>query len=433
MSIAERSEARPRPVAISRLASPSIALALFALVAIGPIVADVTAQPVSRYAATAAYAEHGSVDLTPYAPILGIDKAAYRGELRSDKAPGQPVLGVPVYLVGRALGFEPASRMRIRGDLGVWWQTLWGAMLPFVALLVLMHRAAARVAPRSALAATLALGFGTLMLPHAANLYGHTMAALFAFGAWIVLDGSEGSRRRLALAGCIAGCAFAVEYHTAIVGVALFAFGAVRWHRRVGWFGVGFAPPVLFTAVYQTIAFGRPWHLAYSYLVSRSIGGQYGVPTIHQLTDVILGAHGLVLTSPILIVAVAGAGITAARSSGWLRGHCLLALAVFLPYFVLAVGWSGTPLLEQPGPRYLIPALPFLAVPLAVVWARFRSLACICAAWGVAVMGAGALTMHLVVAGEEPFALYLGQVARGEFNPTLWSMTFGRAGGLLYV
>ncbi len=46
---------------------------------------------------------------------LGVDHALYRGQLRSDKAVGQPLLDVPVYLAGRALGAEPAEDLRDTG------------------------------------------------------------------------------------------------------------------------------------------------------------------------------------------------------------------------------------------------------------------------------------------------------------------------------
>src|SRR4249919_2201726 len=97
----------------SRRLAVLVGLAL--LIAVGPIVGADTAQPASRYDLTAALAEHGSVDLGPYRHRLGVDHAEYRGRLRSDKAPGQPMLGAPVYLVGRAVGAESASRARERG------------------------------------------------------------------------------------------------------------------------------------------------------------------------------------------------------------------------------------------------------------------------------------------------------------------------------
>ena len=52
-----------------------------------------------------------------------------------------------------------------------------------------MRRAAARFAPGADVAAhACRIGFGSMLLPYGANLYGHALAAVFAFGAWFVLD-----------------------------------------------------------------------------------------------------------------------------------------------------------------------------------------------------------------------------------------------------
>jgi hypothetical protein len=415
-----------------------VALAVFALVLIAPVATTVTAQPASRYAATAAYAEHGSIDLTRYRSILGVDKARYDGKWRSDKAPGQPVLGVPVYLLGRALGLPPALRLHQRGDLGVWWQTLWFAMVPFALVLVSMYRTAARFAPKHALHASLAIGFATLMLPHAANLYGHTLAALLGFASWLVaepiIDARDGTVRRCALAGLLGGCAFAVEYHLAAAATVVVTLLAVRGGRRaIGWYFAGAAAPVALTALFQQVAFGAPWRLAYGYLVPRENGGRYGIPTLSSVGDIVVGKHGLLLSSPIVLLAVAAAIVTARSTTGALRVHAVVALAVLVPYVALVASWSGTALLEQPGPRYVIPALPFLAVPLAAAWHRWSCLATVVAAWGALIMVAGVFVFHLVPVADTPLHAYAVAVAHGRFEPTLWTKAFGRAGWAPYT
>jgi hypothetical protein len=370
--------------------------------------------------------------------VLGVDHSLYDGALRSDKPPGGPILGVPFYLAGRVLGFRSAVHLRGTGDLGMWWQTLWGAMVPFAALVALMYATASRFAPRRALHAALALSFGTLMLPHAVNLYGHALAGLFAFGAWRVLDDAEGRRGRLVLAGALAASAVAVEYHTAIVLIALAVIAAVRWRRRALWAALGVVPPAVIAMVYQTAAFGRPWRVPYGFYggtVGHSVasGGGYSVPSPRQFADIVVGVHGLLFASPIVIVAVAAAVVVARRATSDVRTHALLALGVFVPYWVLIAGWSGTPILEQPGPRYLIPTLPFLAVPLALVWERARTIALVTALWGAAVMIAGAVTSHLVAPNDPPWHVYFQRVAHREFASTIWSMLAGRAGIVCWI
>jgi hypothetical protein len=416
----------------------ALLLAGFALLAIGPIVTGYSAQPASRYALTASLAEHGTVDLFHDARILGVDHALYDGRLRSDKPPLQPILGVPVYWAGRMLGLHPASTLRTSGDLGLWWQTLWSAMVPFGALLALMYVTASRYAARAALPATLALGFGTIMLPHAASLYGHTLAALFAYASWCVLDRRRGTASSIATAGLFAAAAVAVEYHTGFAAVVVFAVALAWWGRRALWFLVGAIPPVAIAAVYQWRAFGHPWRLPYGYYAGKlgavpTDRGGYSVPSLHALSQLLWGSHGLLLVSPIVVVALVGAVMLARTHGSDARMHAIVALAIFVPYFLLIAGWAGTPLLEEPGPRYLIPALPFLCVPLALTWQRLRRYAVIATAYGVAVMVPATVTLLLVGPNDLPLRVYLSRVIHGHFNPTLWSMAFGDVGAVVYV
>jgi hypothetical protein len=415
------------------------AMALFALAVVAPVVTNYNAQPASRYALTAAVAEHATVDLGRYDRILGIDRAIYDDELRSDKPPGQPLLGVPVYLVGRVLGIDGAAEMRASGDLGLWWQALWGAMVPFAVTVALMYVVAARFAPRAAVPAALAIGFGTIMLPHAASLYGHALAALLGYAAWCMLDRSGGSRRQLAFAGLLAAGAISVEYHTAIVVAVVGVVAIARWKRHALWCLVGAVPPALMTAIYHRAAFGHAWRLPYEYYAGElgdvpTTEGGYALPSVRDLVDVVAGRHGLLFVSPVVLVALVAAYLVArGRGTNDARTHSLVALAVFVPYALLVAGWSGTPLLEEPGPRYLIPALPFLAVPLAVMWDRCRPAALVTSVWGAAVCAAGTVTLLFVAPGNAPFHVYFERVARFDFNPTVWSMAVGPIGAVVYV
>ena len=249
----------------------AVLLGLALLIVLGPFVGPDTAQPASRYDLTASIAEHGSVDLGPYRHRLGVDHAVYKGHLRSDKAPGQPLLAVPVYLVGRAVGAASAAHARARGDLGLWWETLWSATVPFVVLVALMFLLAERFARRSvALAVALMLGLGTMMLPHALNLFGHDLAAVFGFGAFLAIEQSPLTARRATIAGFLAGLAVFTEYETAIVFAALAGYLLVRERRRLGWFALGAMAPLGVLAWYQWRAFGAPWRTPSAYYEARS-------------------------------------------------------------------------------------------------------------------------------------------------------------------
>jgi hypothetical protein len=245
------------------------ALVLLALALLAPVVSNNSAQPASRIALTAALAEHGSVDIQHYP--LGIDYSVYHG-LRSDKAPGQPVMVVPAYLAARVVGAESAAHRRVSGNLTLWWTTLWSAMLPFAALLIVMRRTAARVNVAAALPATLAVGFGTLLMPFGAGLYGHVLASLLGLGAWSLLSADSVDERATFFAGLLAGAAVFVEYETAIIAIVLLVYVAVVARPHLRWFVTGGVPGALALAAYEWIAFGAPWHFPYSTYIGKLNG-----------------------------------------------------------------------------------------------------------------------------------------------------------------
>ena len=415
----------------------AVLLGLALLIAVGPIVGADTAQPASRYSLTASIAEHGTIDIGRYHKRLGVDHAIYQGHLRSDKAPGQPLLAVPVYLVGRAFGAESALHARVFGDLGLWWNTLWSATVPFVVLVALMFLLAEKFARRNVAAAVaLMVGVCTMMLEHAVNLYAHDLAALFAFGAWLAIDEMPLPAPRAALAGFLAGMAVLTEYESGIILTVLAVYLLVRQRNRIGWFALGVSGPLAVLAWYQWRAFGAPWHTPSAYyagVLNGTTRGGYSIPTLHDLVAVLFGTRGLIIGAPIAFIGLIGAGWLVASGSGAARRHAIVALAVVVPYLVLCAGWSGLPLLEEPGPRYLIPALPFLAVPLAATWDRLWRPMVLAALIGAAISVPDATTYILLRPKQPAFPELFRRVRVGEFLPTLWSMAFGRAGIVLYA
>jgi hypothetical protein len=233
----------------------------------------------------------------------------------------------------------------------------------------------------------------------------------------------------------LAGSAVAVEYQTAIVAVAIGAVVAFRYRRAVWRFLAGMAPPILLTGVYQWAAFGAPWHLPYHYYAGVVMGtseGGYRIPSLGALVSIFTSSNGLLVLTPLAVLAL-GAAVMLARKGGPARVHAALAVAIAIPYTVLVAGWSGTPLLEEPGPRYMVAVMPFLVVPLAVMWEQWRPIARACAVWGAVVMAGATLTYMDMGIGEPRISGYIRHVQAHKFPATLWSIGFGRAGAVLYA
>ncbi len=415
-----------------------VARALFVMVVVflGPLVAPRTAQPASRDALTAAIVDHGTVDLGRYRSMLGIDHAIYEGHLRSDKGPGQPALAAPFYAAARLVGVPAVSaESPVRGDLMLWWLTLWSAVVPFALLGALVYRRCARAAPRTALVATFAIMGGSIALPHAVNLYAHALSALLGYAAYSLIADRVATRASMFFVGLLAAAAVATEYHLVIVAVVVAALAARRNARLVGWCALGAAGPIAALAWYQARAFGAPWHTPFAYYAG-SLGGTthggYSAPRWPWFYDAMLGNRGLLITSPIVLVGVAAAiGLVVVGHAR--RPEAVVALVVFAAYVVLVAGWSGTPWLEEPGPRYVIPAIPFLAVPLALCWSQVRGVASIAALWGGFLMVAATTTVVLVATNDTPLNAYVNRVAKHRFLPSVWSIEFGTAGIWLYA
>ena len=414
----------------------AVALVVLVLVTLGPIVAQDTAQPASRYALTAAIVDHHTVSLDRYQGTLGVDHAIYKGEWRSDKAPGQPFIAAPFYALERVFGAEPATHLRESGNLSLWWVTFWSALVPLMVLLVLMIFMCARHQLRYGLVAVVSLGLCTMVLPHSVNLFGHVMCAAFAYGAWFVLDREPVSATRLFAAGALAATAVTIEYEAGIILLVLAGYALVRERGRVLWFVAGTVPLFAFLGWYQARAFGAFWHTPSTYyagVIGGTSKGGYSTPTLHNLVDIFVGRRGLIIGAPIAIVGIVAAVWLGRTTTGVMRWHAVVGLAVIVPYLILVAGWSGTPILEEPGPRYLIPALPFLAVPVAAMWTRLRSVNFLAAVFGALVAVSATFTFILLGINQSPVRGYAQAIRDGRFVPTLWSMGLGELGVLCYL
>ena len=122
----------------SALAMSAVSFVLVSALLIYPL----RAQEASRMALTGAIWDNGSIQIDGYP--LGIDRAVRMGRTYSDKAPGQPILAVPIYAATQAVGLPGAKAPIIHGNWTLWLVTLGSATAPAVALFFVARRLADR-------------------------------------------------------------------------------------------------------------------------------------------------------------------------------------------------------------------------------------------------------------------------------------------------
>lgn len=423
---------------LSKLARPEVALFLLVLAFAGPVVHHWGEQQGSRYALTAALWDQQTVVIGDYSFMLGRDRVVVDEITYSDKAPGQPFLMVPVYGAYRLVGGpSPLEAYDPDADIGMWWVTLWAAALPGAILAVLMYRWAREVEERTALLATVTMAFGTLLLVYSTILFGHVLAALLAFGMFLLVRKSDPSWWTLLGAGALGGAAVLVEYPVGLI-VAVVGIAALIRHR---WKGIavvgGGVPAVVLLGIYHVRLFGDPFTFTYQWSAfygpseqPNTVAGIFAGPTLERFAHVLVSPRGLIIATPVVLLAIIG--FIPMWRRGW-RFDVLVGFLSFMAMMAIPMSW-GNSYAGGAGPRYLTPALPFLVASLAVAWNRWPIMVKVLAAISVTTMVAAMLTEpQLGTQFEAGLRHWVMLASEGQFEPTVYSLTFGGAGWVVYM
>lgn len=337
----------------------------------------------------------GASELFPVDATASGDLAFHAGHFHPNKAPGTAFVGLPAYLlvlaVERVLGLDPDA----------WWVLTVNAWLTSalsVAVLaalggVLLFRLAQRwlgADERTALQVALACGLGTMLWPNATMLHQHDVAAfgLLACAAGLTAQ----SRPRLGpfAAGLGAGLAVLAEPIAAVPVAMIAAASVVRGARARAWSWLvlgGLGPLVLFCA-YNLACFDTPFTTNYRFqnplFVDESLWlGVFDGFSLDRLGQLLVSPfRGLFFGSPFLLLGAVGlVPLLRARSTRAL-GVLLLGIPAFYLAFAASFnGWHGG---WTAWPRYLTPAVPFLALAAVPIWRRVPRLALALAAVSVA-------------------------------------------------
>jgi hypothetical protein len=337
------------------------------------------AQDPSRLGLTQSVVLHGSISIDPYASETG-DRARHGGHWYSDKAPGISFLAVPLARVG-------IDAMRITGRLpsnlenrGLWnrWPLLFGARIAtggliFLFSVLLLWRVADLLRPGTGAAVAVTFGLSTLAFPLAATVFGHLAAGILAFSAWLISWRRPARPAFWAVAGFLAGLAVFFEYQAALAAIIVLAYLVIRTRRALAivLFLAGALPAGVALGAYNWVAFGSPFHFSYGYVVIPSQKeGLFGIsaPTWAGLDLLLFGVHGVVREQPILLVAAVGLLLLWRRG---LRAEAAACGATAIAFALLTSGYFDPYGGVSPGPRFFIPALPFLAIGLAETYVRW--------------------------------------------------------------
>ncbi|MGI8632530.1 MAG: hypothetical protein ACR2NA_08305 [Solirubrobacterales bacterium] len=406
------------------------------------------------------------------------DKAYTDGHFYTVKAPGLAFTTYPAFAALRALGGEEAStqaarnarreganrwhpkpiplrnygsnlnraqevRETVANEAGMIWALTWlGVIIPSAVLLLLVRSLADRLVPGYGTPAALTLGLGTLILPFTTVYFSHVISAMLGFAAFAVLWHERQGGERLGLvagAGVLAGLGVVFEYPLALVGaiVGVFAisraFTASRREAAVGivrrgmTYSAGAVLAALPVAAYNVWAFGTPVHSSYANAVRvqgrtghRELGlngdGLFGItlPDPKAALDLMFAARGIVTITPVVLMGVVGIVFLhrrGHRAVAWTIAAMTVAHLLYNAGYWLPFGGGS------PGPRFLIPLMPFLALGIAAAWKRLPAVTLALTIPSVVFMVLATITHPLI--GDRDTGLWATRVTQGNFEHTI--------------
>ena len=409
------------PLAWAKPRHEFVLLLLVAVAALTPV-DIVNTQDASHFCLSRALAA-GRLDIEPCAGGAS-DIAFYGGYIYSNKAPGMSVLALPVV---EAVGLPDSTAWTSAGDLRLWLVRVLTSGVAFLVCAFLLGRVAEGLNPGSGGFVLVVSALGTFVAPFAVTGFDHVPTAAFGFGAFVLAWG-----RRPALAGVAAGIAYAVEYEAAAILVLVGVYVALLGRRQLGRYLAGALPPVALSAVYSWVAFGRPWRIPQHYDLFSFPGvnpaaGILGIqaPNLTSVRLLFVGDRGLLVVTPIVVAAAAGLWLLYRRR---LRAEALLCAAVFAAFVIGECGYGDPYGGTSAGPRYLIPALPFLMVGLAPAFTRWRLLTVVLAV--VSIAASLVLTVTWAQSGFQGNHYrdtVWGEVARTVWHPSRSRLSFDLA------
>lgn len=299
------------------------------------------------------------------------DKAYYNGHYYTDKSIGPSIIAVPAYFFMKHL---PLLNLFVRSSsiaiVSTWISTSLPSALLGMFFFLFLSKFASKL--WYAIVITMAYGLGTIAFPYSTVMFQHqtATAGLFIgfYFLWRVVA-EDASWYWLWLVGTIFGFTVISDYMTALLIGMMILWMLYKTHnfRLLIPIIIGTIPAMLIFFLYNWINFGSPLTLGYSYTLWVDVQGQgfFGLtsPNLKAFWGITFSSfRGLFFISPFLLFGFHGLYIMwkekVDRSLVIL--FSILIIITFLYNSSAVMWWAGWSI----GPRYSIPAIPFLAFPI---------------------------------------------------------------------
>jgi hypothetical protein len=331
--------------------------------------------------------------------VLTEDWSFAGGHYYPNKSPGISLWGAPSFALADAALSALAVDARRRAQWDAYFTTVCTVGVAATLLGLLMFwalRSLLRLGEAQAFWATACFSFGTLCFSYSSVFQCHQPAACSAFASFLLaVRLRERPERSQALAaGSGAAGALAVLFEPSCI-LTLAAVGAYLASFREGRRGLfafvlGCVPAGALQLGYNWACFGSP--LTSSYALSNPAimfaveGKTFSFPTPVRLCELLLSpARGLFVTSPLLILAIPGGRALLGSDGGRLGREAWTGIGASVALVLMIASFSGWHGGAAAGPRYLLPAFPFLFLLAAAAMERYPRTFGILGAVGVAI------------------------------------------------
>jgi len=320
---------------------------------------------------TRSLVERQRLDIDAYASNTA-DVSFHDGHVYANKAPGLAFAAAVPYALFHTIHGVPRNTLELNVALYLCTVVICGSSGALIGVLLYRALRSRGATPVAAHSIALIACLGTPLFAYSTMLFAHVPSAMFVLLAFLLLDGTL--ERRPVAAGAAMGAATFINYLCA--PLALLMLLLMRTRREALRYIAGGVPSAIALAAYQLAAFGSPFRTSIatmnpSFVERGAVMGIFHLPRLDALWGITFSPfRGLFYLSPILLLAVF------ALVQRRLEPACanVFQLASFVVLLILNASFNGWHGGYAVGPRYLVPAIPLLAIALPAAAARARLL-----------------------------------------------------------